>query len=689
MSANRTVRNRSARILFGCCCVFGIIACWSAQDFSRNAIAQSGQSFSLRADVELVAVEVAALDRNGNPAKSLKKENFRLFEDDKQQEILSFDEVTPETAGSLKRPLMDDRDRHRGKTVLIIFDDSSINAAHTKMARDAAETFVKEHMAEQDLFAVASFGYSMNLLQNFTQDREKVLKAIAQPAVSMANPSRPSGGAMESLPNLGRPQDMDPASMSVSYQVEALLQSLQGINASIERLRGQKSALIFSESDYINPKTALKVYGETLKSAKRANVVYYTVDPGGLKSGAGGSAGTFSTNAQGGISIQNLGGQNTDQSASSGSAMSLLKALANDTGGSSIFNTNNYDKELTSLDRQLSNYYILGFRSNNPKHDGSLRRLEIKTDLKGVTLKHKKAYLDRRPIDTLASSKQEGKLLEALASPTSATQLPILFRPAYFYESPSLSKVLVFAEVGMEKAELKKKDNQLESDLNIMGLAYAEDGSIAGRFSEPLHLAFAADKEQEIRKRSITYRNYFRLQPGKYRLKIAVSDEASNLGSLERPLEVPAFPEHGPVASSLVLAAQISRLPELVQNIQTQLLDDSDPLLYNGIQIAPNIYNRFRTGSAIPVLFKLYNLKGSDPLKLQGNARLVGENGEEFLQPIAGLDEKASPTGKSEAVFGFALVFPEAKPGKYKLLIEAREDGAAEATILQTDLELR
>ena len=690
MSVEQAGGLRSAGILFGCLCLLGIAIYSPLRNLSfvPAAAAQSGQSVNLRADVDLVMIQVSVLDKKGKSINNLKKENFQLYEDGKKQEILSFDEVTeaPGSPSSLNAPVVDNGNRDHGKIVLIVFDDSTIRSDHLKRARDSADALVRQYMKSGDLFAVASFSYGLKLLQNFTDDADKIEKAIAQPALSVGNRASSPGGTDESLPSFGRPQDMDPANAAVRYQAENLLRSLQAVNVSIERIRGRKTVLIFSESDYTDPKTAQKVYTDLLNSAKRANVVYYTADPGGIKtSSMGSSSGSDdSTSAQAGSRRSNGA---FSQASTPGQTMSLVKALASDSGGLSIYNTNNFDGELTNVYGQLTNYYVLGFTSNNPKRNGDLRKLEVKVDEKGVTLRYQPSYLDRRPLDVLASSKREGKLLDALASPTPVTQLPIVFRPAYFYDSPRMSRVLVFAKISLGKVQLKRKGDQMEGDLNIVGVAYAEDGSIAGRFSEPVHLTF--DKDRDFRNTAVSYRNYFKLEPGKYRVKLAVSDEADSLGSTEQSLEVPAEPEHGFAVSSLVVAAGMSALPDLVQNIQAQMLDDRDPLFYKGMQIVPSADDRVLAGSAIPVLFKIYKRTGdSSQWKLQGKARLVNEKGEELIQPGIDLSSQISIVDKSEAVVGLILNFPSAQPGKYKLIFQITDASSAETATAQTDLEL-
>jgi hypothetical protein len=215
-----------------------------------------------------------------------------------------------------------------------------------------------------------------------------------------------------------------------------------------------------------------------------------------------------------------------------------------------------------------------------------------------------------------------------------------------------------------------------------------ESLGIAARFSETLPVRFDKGKEAEFRRHDLSYSNYFRLRPGKYRLKLAVSDESNNLGSMEQFLEVPALPAQGLALSSLVVAERLSKLPDLIQNLQAQMLDYADPLLYSGTQIQTSADNRIPVNSAIPVLFRIYNLPGRpDQWDLLAKARLLDEKGKEFaLEPIS-LKNSMSAAGKSEAVVSLTLSFQNAPPAKYRLLIEITEPASAERGTLQTDVE--
>lgn len=60
-------------------------------------------------------------------------------------------------------------------------------------------------------------------------------------------------------------------------------------------------------------------------------------------------------------------------------------------------NTSNFNQRLDEVDREFSNYYVLGFESNNPRREGKHRRLEIRTNFKEARIKHDNGYADPSP----------------------------------------------------------------------------------------------------------------------------------------------------------------------------------------------------------------------------------------------------------------------------------------------------
>jgi hypothetical protein len=366
----------------------------------------------------------------------------------------------------------------------------------------------------------------------------------------------------------------------------------------------------------------------------------------------------------------------------------MLRSLAEETGGVPVFNTNDYNGRLDELDQQFNNYYILGFQSNNPKRDGRLRTLEVKSSLKGLEIKHRSGYTDPRPLDVLAGTKSEKSVMNAMASPTAAVQLPVAFRAHYFYESPELARIPLAVRVRSASIELKKKGTQLGSDLNVMGAAYAENGSIAARFSDTLNVLIDKEQQELFRSKEIQYRNYFKLRPGKYELKLAVADEKGKVGSVVQTLVIPAMPEGTLTTSSLVLGERASRLPELIQDLQVKLLDDNDPLTFRGYQIMPSVGHELRLNVPISALFTMYNLSDTrEPRNLVAEVRLQGENGQNFaLEPVA-LDAHMMDTGRTQARIAVNFPFKDVPAGKYKLEILASEGISKRSVALQADLQ--
>ena len=52
---------------------------------------ESSTEYTFRSKTELVLVNVTVRDKNGNPVRDLKREDFTLLEDNKPQQVLSFD----------------------------------------------------------------------------------------------------------------------------------------------------------------------------------------------------------------------------------------------------------------------------------------------------------------------------------------------------------------------------------------------------------------------------------------------------------------------------------------------------------------------------------------------------------------------------------------------------------------------
>ena len=130
---------------------------------------QDQEGFRFRTGVELINVTATVTDANGRFVAGLRKEDFRVYQDDQPQEITHFDsERVPVSLG-------------------IVLDTSgSMDGEKMAAAKRALNRFLMELLGPQDEVFLYRFDTSPELVQEWTTDRGRVRAAL--------NALRPGGG---------------------------------------------------------------------------------------------------------------------------------------------------------------------------------------------------------------------------------------------------------------------------------------------------------------------------------------------------------------------------------------------------------------------------------------------------------------------------------------------------------------
>lgn len=119
----------------------------------------------IKLNADLVAIDVTAMDKNGNFVRNLKADDFVIYEDGEPQELGLFE--VSETA-ELTRPL----------AVVFALDLSgSIKPEETERQRMAAENFMKL-VHSDSVFSILAFNNEIRVLQDFTNDAKKISQAF-------------------------------------------------------------------------------------------------------------------------------------------------------------------------------------------------------------------------------------------------------------------------------------------------------------------------------------------------------------------------------------------------------------------------------------------------------------------------------------------------------------------------------
>lgn len=114
----------------------------------------------IKLETDLVMVDATVIDKNGNYIRNLKRDQFRIFEDGKAQELGFFE--AGEQA-DLTRPLA---------AVFALDLSGSIRPEELSRQREAAESFIRL-LNPDSLFALVTFNNDVRVVQDFTNDPKK------------------------------------------------------------------------------------------------------------------------------------------------------------------------------------------------------------------------------------------------------------------------------------------------------------------------------------------------------------------------------------------------------------------------------------------------------------------------------------------------------------------------------------
>ena len=114
-------------------------------------------------------VDVVVQDKKGNYVHDLEQKDFKVWEDNKEQPIKNFSfEADPAS------PLAQQK-----KYLVLFFDLSSMNMGDQIQARQAAAKFIDANAGPNRLMAIANFGGSLQIAQNFTDDIERLKQVVS------------------------------------------------------------------------------------------------------------------------------------------------------------------------------------------------------------------------------------------------------------------------------------------------------------------------------------------------------------------------------------------------------------------------------------------------------------------------------------------------------------------------------
>jgi VWFA-related protein len=363
--------------------------------------------------VRRVVLDVVVKDSHGDPVKGLTKRDFSVFEQKKQQEIRSFEEVDFNASGNFVAPKLPPmppdtyvnvaREQEKGPLYVIVYDAVHMEGGNPMSQADQGEQIqARKQLAaflsskpQGTRFALFVLATDFRLLQGFTTDSSKLLDAFDVHRKGGHIPANFLYGA-----NFGKDDPLMPFEvmtfighyleglpgrknliwMSGQFPAQVPMIGIQAAQAGNSALQAQG----FSGADQttLGDTWAGKVMRQAINALNAAQVSVYPVDTNALN--------------------PELDGIDT-----------IADHIATATGGRAYYNTDDIAGAIEKATDDGSNYYELTYAPSDPRQDNKIRQINVTLGKKGYNLEYRRYYYAEDPDAPLTNEDKQREVAVA------------------------------------------------------------------------------------------------------------------------------------------------------------------------------------------------------------------------------------------------------------------------------------
>ena len=395
---------------------------------------------TLKTRARLVLVDVVVTDNKGEPVPGLKKDDFEVFEDGKDQTVSGFEEHKGAPPKQINLPPMPPG-VYTNFPVVQAADSVNIVLLDALNTPTNDQTFVHSQMLKYvkgippntrvGIFTLAS---RLRMLQAITTDSSALLAALySDKALAHPSPLLPSTVEKDSYQgyiqfkaeNAASPtQDqslalaaVDPVNAAKAFQADVTgfltesrismtLEALQQLARYLADVPGRKNVIWFSGSfpTAIVPNAELvdsfagmvdfqSQIRKTSDMLAASHIAVYPIAAEGLVSESALQANNQEiTQRRGSLIVQDTIQQMNTDSADRDSSHAAMEEIAKDTGGKAFYNTNGLSDALSRVVHNGSRYYSLTYSPSNPAMDGKFRRIQVRLINGKYSLAYRRGY---------------------------------------------------------------------------------------------------------------------------------------------------------------------------------------------------------------------------------------------------------------------------------------------------------
>jgi VWFA-related protein len=214
----------------------------------------------IRTETRLVLVDAVVTDKKGGYVRDLTQKDFKVWEDNKEQAIKSFSFEADPNSPTASQP----------RYLVLMFDNSSIGPGDQTRAREAATKFIDGNAAPNHLMSIVNFGGSLDIVQNFTDNAERLKAAVQGVRMSAVSPTVARDSPM---PQLDR--------AAANFGKLDMILCLRTLAKNLATIPGRKTLILLTGGFPVNADLLQEVTA-TIDVCNHSNVAIYPIDIRGL-----------------------------------------------------------------------------------------------------------------------------------------------------------------------------------------------------------------------------------------------------------------------------------------------------------------------------------------------------------------------------------------------------------------------
>jgi VWFA-related protein len=676
----------------------------------------------VRTNTELVQTAVTVVDKKGSFVDGLQREQFELTVDGKPRQVAFFERIASGSVRERELAAAGVGVNSRapvpaatvlGRTIVFFIDDLHLEPDSLNRTRSMLQHFVDHELSSNDNVAVVSASGQVGFLEQFTNSREvleaaigrlvprqydangysvgsstkmteymalsidtnksdtKVTDFYVQECMKGANTFKKASFALAMIRASCETQVKNSA-RAVLMQAGAITQntysSLESLMRYAARAPGRKLAFFVSDGFLLDagPHAAATrdKLDHVIDAAQRAGVVVYTIHAKGLVNDAFvDPGGKRPVDGVGRLDLASAGELQTYQDA--------LNALAEDTGGRALRNTNFFERWLTNVLDETSNYYLVAWRPETDEEKTPKFR-HVKISIAGqpdLSVRAPRGYVagpTTAPVmaanDTAKPKTPDTEIRDVLTDNRPATALPVQLSLTYL-NTPANGLVVTSSLEISGRALTFGDDGKQPATIRLAGVVLNDKGKVAASFRNQLNLN---PRQQGEADEGVFYNHHTPLAPGIYQFRVAVRDEKSgHVGSAMQWIVIPDLARNQLTLSSLLLGGQF---------VEDRANQTTSP------QVQLSVDHSFARSSALGYWIFVYNAKrdagGNPQLTVQTHVLRDG-------RPLLSSPQRKVTSGGADPQripFGEELALKTLAPGRYDLRVTITDAVAGTTT---------